>query len=375
MDLITDLPVSKGFDTVVVFVDTLTKLAHFAPTNKTVTATELADIFVATVVKHHGLPRKLISDRDPRFTSEFWRSTFALLGTKLNISSSYHPETDGQTERVNRTLEQVLRAYCHPLHDDWMDYLATAEFAYNTLVNASTGMSPFYATYGFNPDTPASLHLPGDGQHEPAQARLARIKSIHDHVVENLKIAKARQADYANRHRRELSFEVGDQVKLDTEKLVLHDQPSAKFKDRYIGPFQVTARVGPVAYRLQLPASMSRVHPVFHVSRLMPWLTNAELPGQPQPDRPVPAAADFVSGDDVFEVESITACRATPSGTSLQFLVRWTGYDAPTWEPYANVKRTDAFRSFLASETWKSFTSSTTFRRLPSRMRTLLLRC
>jgi hypothetical protein len=368
LDLITDLPESQGFDSIAVFVDTYTKMAHFAPTKKTVTAPELARLFMDTVVKLHGLPRVLISDRDPRFTSDFWTSTFALLRTRLNISTSYHPQTDGQTERTNRTLEQILRAYCHPLHDDWAAFLSTAEFAFNAHVNASTGVSPFYATYGYNPDTPATLDTAVPIDDPSALTHLERVKAVHALITENLKTAKARQAEFADRHRRELTFAVGDSVKLDTEKLMLHGQPSAKFKDRFVGPFKVTEVVNPVAYRLALPSSMSRVHPVFHVSRLLPWRVNAELPDQPQPDRPVPAAADFVSGDDVYEVDSILDCRVAPSRSTVQFLVRWTGYADPTWEPFSHVKRTDALRAFLLSSRWNAFAGSSAYVSLPRRV-------
>ena len=127
--------------------------------------------------------------------------------------------------------------------------------------------------------------------------------------------------------------------------------------------------VNPVAYRLALPPSMSRVHPVFHVSRLLPWRVNAELPDQPQPDRPVPAAADFISGDDVYEVDSILDCRVAPSRSFVQFLVRWTGYADPTWEPFSNVKRTDALRDFVGTPRWDAFVRSAAYVSLPRRVK------
>ena len=132
LDLITDLPLSEGHDSIVVFVDMLTKMAHFAPTNKTLDTTGLAHLFMQHVVKHHGLPKVLVSDRDPRMTSEFWRSLFNQLGFRLNMSTAYHPQTDGQTERTNRMLDQILCTFVHPFHGDWAKNLPMAEFGYRT---------------------------------------------------------------------------------------------------------------------------------------------------------------------------------------------------------------------------------------------------
>jgi hypothetical protein len=148
MDLITDLPITKrGHDAVVTFVDRMTKMVHFAPTTKTVGVEAIAQVFMHTWYKHHGLPRIIISDRDRRFLSHFWQALFKALGTELRFSTAFHPQTDGQSERANRTLEEVLRHFVSPRQDDWDDHLDLAEFAINDSVSPSTGYTPFYLAY------------------------------------------------------------------------------------------------------------------------------------------------------------------------------------------------------------------------------------
>ena len=143
MDFIVQLPLTKqGHDAIVVFVDRLTKRAHFQAMHTSATAPEVAKIFFSVVFKNHGLPRVIISDRDAKFTSHFWQALFKQLGTKTAMSTAFHPQTDGQTERLNRTLEEMLRAYVTYKQDQWDEYLPAAEFAYNNSKQASTGFTP-----------------------------------------------------------------------------------------------------------------------------------------------------------------------------------------------------------------------------------------
>jgi hypothetical protein len=367
MDLITDLPPASGHDSIVVFVDLFTKLAHFAPTTKTCTAQELARLFLANVYRHHSLPEVIVSDRDPRITSVFFRTLFRRLGTNFNMSTAYHPQTDGQTERTNRTLQQILRSFVHPLHDDWPDLLPVAEAAYNTSLSASTGTTPFAATYGFEPRTPATIQVPPAPSPQPtADSYLARLKDTHALLRANLEKAKAEQAAGVNAHRRDATFEVGDQVRLDTEHLQLADQPCPKFRDRFVGPFTVAEVISPVVYRLHLPAAMRRVHPTFHITRLQRWTANpaTEFPGRVVPDRPLPAAGDYVG--NAYEVASISAAKIGPDpqyrGQALLFRVHWAApYESPehdSWEPLRNVSRLDALALFLGTPAWAAFKAS-----------------
>ena len=155
MDLMTDLPTTaEGHDSIVVFCCRLTKMLHFVPCCKTVTAPQLASLFVQHVFRAHGLPKNIVSDRDPRFTLHFWKTVFTLLGTTLNMSTAFHPQTDGPSERAFRTLQQMLRSYVSPRQNDWEECVPLLEFAYNNSKQASTGFSPFVLCYGRAPATP-----------------------------------------------------------------------------------------------------------------------------------------------------------------------------------------------------------------------------
>ena len=151
MDFITHLPLCEGFDAILVVVDRLSKLRHYIPCHATDGSEELARLFVKYVVMHHGLPETIVSDRGAQFVSKFWKHVTTRWKTKAKLSTAYHPETDGQTERLNATLEQHLRAYVSFLQDDWVEWLPLAEFSANSLPSETTGRSPFFATYGFNP--------------------------------------------------------------------------------------------------------------------------------------------------------------------------------------------------------------------------------
>ena len=275
--MITGLPKTpRGHDAIVTFVDRLSKRVIFVPTTSNIDAVGYAGLFFTNVFRHFGLPKALISDRDPRFTSHFWKALFARLGTNLKISTSHHPQTDGQTERANRTIEDMLRAYVSPYQHHWDEYLIAAEFAYNNSVQASTEFTPFYLNNGRHPYTPLSLALPdsfpSDKDKSPAansfigkfQTSLARAKDA-------LHRAQARQRSYANKSRRDAEFSVGDHVLLSTQHLSLnlHEGSTPKLCPKYIGPFQIIEVLSPVAYRLKLPASM-KCHNVFHISLLKP---------------------------------------------------------------------------------------------------------
>lgn len=254
MDLITDLPPTRhGYDAVVTFVDRLTKLVHFAPTTKTVDAEGLAKIFRSTWHKMHGMPKAIISDRDRRFMSNFWTAMFPAVGTDLKFSTAYHAQTDGQSERANRTLEEVLRHFVSPRQDDWDDYLDIAEFAINDSVNPSTGYTPFYLAYGSHPLSPIDI---ASGVTVPAaQSALQDMADAMQHAKSRLHEAQTKQAHQANRHRRDIEFQVGDKVRLSTTNLQLPSNMSKKLTARYLGPFKVEQKIGKVSYKLKLPAA------------------------------------------------------------------------------------------------------------------------
>jgi transposase InsO family protein len=347
MDLITQLPKTRaGHDAIVVFVDKLTKMAHYAPTVTAVDAPRVADLFFSQVVRHHGLPDSIVSDRDPRFTSLFWRALWQQLGTQLHMSTAYHPQTDGQTERQNRTLEEMLRAYVSYQQDDWDQHLVAAEIAYNNTVQTSTKETPFFLNCGQHPKLALdhAVQPAAESNHASAAERVSELHRRIEQAKTELQRAQQRQARYADESRRELQLRVGDRVLLSTENLQLKDaERTKKLLGKYIGPFSVARVVSKVAYELSLPASM-KLHPVFHVSKLKPYRDGAaEWPERKQDDleRPPP---DFINedGEEEWDVEKILKKRIkqTRNGKRrVEFLVQWRGYPEweATWEPEANL--------------------------------------
>ena len=339
MDLITGLPTSakRKNDAIVVFVDRLSKMVHCVPTTTKVSAKTLAEIFVCQVNRYHGVPRDIVSDRDPRFTSQFWREVHRLMGTKLKMSTSFHPQTDGQTERVNRVLEDMLRHFVNARQNDWDGHLlCMAEFAINNAWHESVRNTPFFLNYGQHPLTPASLDL---DTRVPAASDFA--EGIDDAVKlakKALSAAQARQKAYSDRGRQEMDFQVGDQVLLNTKHIrLLHGDGKAKLLPRWIGPFVVEEKVGMVAYKLVLPASL-RIHPVFHVSLLKQYHEDGRV-------QPPPVPLDVDDDGELYAVEALLSYRDRRVGrgrTKREYLVKWLGYGSEhnTWEPESMITQT-----------------------------------
>ena len=251
LDLIGPLPRTRhGHDAIVVFVDRLTKMAHFAATTMTVGAPQLAELLTREVVRLHGFPRDLVSDRDPRFTAGYWLQHWRALGVRLSMSTAYHPQTDGQTERTNKTLESILRAYVSWKLNDWDQHLTMAEFAYNSAPQASTRHSPFYLNYGREAIKPIDLALrnirargergDADVSNAAAADRLRELAEALVRAQNNVAQAQRRQALYADRSRRPASFAVGDWVMLSTKHLKEQGRDSqagaAKLGAKWTGP-------------------------------------------------------------------------------------------------------------------------------------------
>jgi len=345
MDLITQLPRTRsGNDAIVVFVDKLTKMVHYAATTTTVSAPQLASIFMREVVRLHGVPESILSDRDPRFTSHFWRAFWAQLGTTLTMSTAYHPQTDGQTERANRTLEEMLRSRINFAQDDWDEHLAVAELAINNATQASTGFSPFYLNSGQHLRLPLDNELAAaapDCNNPAAAERIRRLHSALDRARTNIEAAQQRQKHYADQRRRDVQFQPGDAVLLSTEhlRLVGDDARTPKLSAKFIGPFKIKRAVNDNAYELDLPQSL-QIHPVINITRLKQYRDGAQLfPSRPPPDaRPPPEIVDE-NGEESYEVEEIMGRRG--SGTRREYLVKWRGYPQWewTWEPARNVSQ------------------------------------
>lgn len=324
VDFIGALPPSEGYNSICVWVDRFSKLVHLVPCSTTITAEQLGEMFLKTIFVRHGLPDNIVSDRGAVFTSSWWSKFCDLVGMDLKLTTAYHPESDGQTERMNQTLEQFLRIFSTYRQDNWASLLPFAEFAMNNTVNASTGKTPFEIIHGRHPrfmtTTPDSSCL---GTWE--------FPFIWEFVKDNLEDAQKKYKDYADRHRKDISFDVGSLVWLSTKHLSTK-RPSKKLDARFVGPFRVAARIGNVAYRLDLPSSYSAIHNVFHVSLLEPYVARSIQSCEDELREPVE-----VEGELEYSVEAILdqkMVRGKPF-----YLVKWLGYDLSdaTWESPANL--------------------------------------
>jgi hypothetical protein len=337
LDLITDLPPTKhGHDAVLTIVDRLTKFVRFIPTTKDAGADDVALLVRQQWFRTFGLPRSIVSDRDRRFLSHFWRALFTALGTDLKFSTAFHPQTDGQSERANRTLEEVLRHFVSPRQDDWDDWLDLAEHAINNSVSPATGYTPFFLCFGHNPLCALDVSL-GPVLVPAAQTTVDDMHSVLQHAKLNLREAQQRMMAQQNAHRRDVTFAIGDMVRLSAINLSLPSTMSKKLTAKYVGPFAVERVISPVAYRLRLPKTL-KIHPVFHVSLLQPWHVDPDMPHPPVLSRPPPVDEE----EDRFFVDSLLDKRQRKRGrgVSIEYLVRWRGY-GPEDDMWINVKQID----------------------------------
>jgi hypothetical protein len=341
MDLITALPRSRNaHDAIVVFVCKLTRMVHFVPCVTAITAPQLAQLFTDNVVRLHGLPECILSDRDPRFTASFWKSFWSGLGTSLAMSTSYHPQTDGQTENSNKTLETILRSTVNFEQTDWDHHLTAAELAVNNSKNATTGYTPFFLVHGYEMRMPldaAIAPLRGADTNATASTTLARWKAALTHAHANIEAAQARQARYADTSRRDAIIRVGDRVLLSTKNIQLLGDAhrTRKLSARFIGPYTVVRKVGANAYELELPAAL-RIHRVINVSNLKPYVDPSSIVHRPAAHpRPPPEAGDAF-GQVEYAVERVLDHRSMSHGR-IEYLVLWEGYppEEASWEPAA----------------------------------------
>ena len=285
MDFVVGLPRTRsGRDAVWVIVDRLTKSAHFLAINMSFSLDQLARMYVNEVVSRHGIPMSIVSDRDPRFTSRFWKQLQRALGTKLNFSTAFHPQTDGQSERTIQTLEDMLRACVIEFTGGWDEHLPLIEFAYNNSYHSSIEMAPYEALYGRKCRTPVCWDE--DGERRLLGPELVQYTSNKIQVIRaRLKAAQDRQKSYYDKKHREVNFEVGDLVylKVSPWKGILRFGKKGKLSPRYIGPYEITERIGLLAYRLDLPPELSRIHNVFHISMLRKYVPHHSHVIRPEP--------------------------------------------------------------------------------------------
>jgi hypothetical protein len=316
VDFLTSLPnVGNGRDTplynaICVFVDKYTKMVHLAPCNMNITAPMFARLFMNEVVRLHGVPQRIISDRDTRFNSVFFRKFAEALDIDLAMSTAFHPQTDGQTERVNRILQEMLRHYVYNHHEQWVTRLPYAEFAINNSISASTGHTPFYLNYGEHPSTPLSNMIPNIDDVPQAADAIQKIHEALTDAREKMEQAQRRQAYYANSSRQQRTFNEGDQVMLRTANYIMRMRKKAgtapvatSLLPRYVGPYTITRKYSDLVYQLQLPASWGSVHNVFHVSQLQPYRSSTQYRHPSKPPKPgPPALRQALTSDTVHAV-------------------------------------------------------------------------
>ncbi|SPC65772.1 related to Gag-pol polyprotein [Ustilago sp. UG-2017b] len=298
----------------------------------------------------------MVSDRGRQFISGAWKAFAEQMGVKHSLSTAYHPQTDGQTERVNQVIEQYLRMYCNYEQDDWADLLDTAAFVYNNTVHNSIGVSPFFACYGWNPkahpDIPQRLGVNDPDRFEYLIDGKERCKYLQEQIRE----AQRRTVDQYNRKHKDIEFKVGDMVYINRWNWKTR-RPTPKLDTRFAGPYPVQERVGRRAYRITLPANL-RVHDVFHVSMLEPAKTSS-LPHR----RDQPIIPSLPDEDLDFEVEApIDKC--SHHGVT-EYKVLWRGYpeEAASWEPVSNLNCPDLIQEYEVSEGGRASSQSRERRR------------
>ena len=289
------------------------------------------------IVRLHGVPISIVSNRDPRFTSRFWCSLQDAMGTRLHFSTTFHPQNDGKSERTIQTLEDMLRACVIEFKGSWDTHLSLMEFAYNNSYQSSLGMAPFEALYGRKCCTPVCWDEVGERRmigSKLVQITLDKIQIIR----ERLKIARDRQKSYADKRRRDLQFKVGDRVflKVSPWKGVLRFGRRGKLRPRYMGPYEIIARVGPVAYRLDLPPELSKVHNVFHVSMLRKYIPD---PSHVLRDKPVQLKENLTYQETPVQIVDRKEQVLRSKVISL-VKVLWKNHEreVATWEPEAQMR-------------------------------------
>jgi hypothetical protein len=296
-------------------------VTHFIPVKTTYKGSQLAELYMARIMCLHGVPKNIVSDQGSQFTSRFWKSLHENLDTKLNFISAYHPQTDGQTERTNQVLKDMLRACALKHGGSWDKSLPYAELSYNNSYQASLKMSPFEALYGIKCRTPLYWDQTGERQFfgpkiiQEAEEQVCMIR-------ENLGIAHTQQKSYADNRRRPLEFEEGDHVylKVSTIRGMRRFKVKGKLSPRFIGPFKILKRVREMAYHLELPDHLSDVHDVFHVSQLKKCLC--------VPDEQLPMKEHSVQGDLTYTEHAIkildTLNRVTRNKVIKMCKVQWS---------------------------------------------------
>ncbi|TYK14463.1 Ty3/gypsy retrotransposon protein [Cucumis melo var. makuwa] len=325
---------SNGFETNFVVVDRFSKYGHFLMMKHPYTVKSVADLFTKEIVRLHGYPKSIVSDRDKIFLSHFWKELFKMAGTKLHRSTAYHPQSDGQTEVVNRGIETYLRCFCGERPKQWVKWLHWAEYWYNTTFQRSLEITPFQAVYGRLPPPLAYFgdwDTPSTALDEQLKERDITLEALKEH----LKFAQEKMKRSAYQKRRDVEYEVGDMVFLKIRpyrQVSLRKRRNEKLAPKFFGPYKIIEKIGPVAYKLELPASSS-IHPVFHVSQLK------KLKGEHQVEV---AERPYVTENHEWQEIPEEICGYQKNKVAgWDVLVKWKGLSRKetTWEDYDEIQQ------------------------------------
>ena len=346
VDFVGPLPESGNrdgfFDSITVVICLLTSMVHLIPSRINYNASQIAELMFEHVYKAHGLPKNIISDRDVLFTSTFWSRLHKLIGTKLRMSSAYHPQSDGATERANRTVTQMLRQCIHSNQKDWVTKLPAIEFAINPARSASTGFAPFFLNFGRMPrtmiwDAPPSTEYPS--VREFAMQKKTALISAHDSIL----AARVKQIRNANKRRQEVPFNEGDLVYVSSQNISFPKGLARKLLPKFVGPYRILKDFGNSSFQIELPFHLKKrgIHNVYHASLLRIH--------HPNDDRLFPGRLDTqISGEDATDDEWAVDHIKSHSGSKSEaiFEVLWKSGDT-TWMPYYQITHLQALTDYL----------------------------
>ena len=301
LDFVGALPkTNSGFDTIMVVVDRLSKRAHFIPTTKELTAEGAAELFLNNIFKLHGVPRRIVSDKDVRFTARWWRTIHARLGSSLLFSTMNHPQTDGQSERTIRTLTQYLRSYCSRDMLNWDKFFYAAEFSYNSTHHEGINSTPFEVDLGYIPDgpsyiSPSSIIRYNDQANELSEELKTVLKLTQDQLVKN----QHEQEIQVNKHRSQVRYEVGEYVLVHKDALVYQSSPTyCKLHPAYLGPYKLVKKLNDNAFEVDIPT-----HTKKHRTINVQWFKKYNIRDEAYPK--LPPRTDFEIISRLSEITSI----------------------------------------------------------------------
>ena len=331
MDFIGPLPkTTKGYDAILVITDVLGKMIKLLPTTVHVTGEETAKLFLEHIWKNYGLPDKIISDRGTQFTGNFFKELCTSLGITQNLSTAFHPQTDGQNERTHQELEAYLRHFINYQQDDWDKWLTMAEFTHNRHYHTGIGMTPFQATLGYQPRD--GLPHVSNEKNPASEEFLIKLERRRAEARASLNYAQMLQQDKEVQEQiPKRSFEPGERVWLETTNIKTK-RPMKKLDAKRYGPFKILEKIGPAAYRLEIPENW-QIHNVFNQNLLTKW----KKPSSTKQEQAPPPPAEIVGGEIEYEVEEILDKRKIRGKD--HYLVKWQGYgpEDSTWQKVADL--------------------------------------